>query len=100
MPPPVLGCQVLPSSSVKQVRESTPDSCDSNVRPVWWSVNRIGSRLVVPPCGHPFAAFADTSDQLPFAGLTLSSNPTLYVDRYDWKKVALVVKLLPIDGSP
>ena len=45
MPPPVEGFQVLPSSSVQQVAESTPVSWDSKVRPVVWSVNRIGSRL-------------------------------------------------------
>ena len=77
MPPPVDGDQVLPSSSVKQVAESAPVSCDSKVRPVWWSVHRIGSRLNVLPCGHPSAAFAETSDHVAVAGEVLSSKSTL-----------------------
>src|SRR3954466_4211850 len=100
MPPPVDGCQVVPSSSVQQVAELAPVSCDSKVRPVWWSVNRIGSRLTVLPSGQPLEAFADTSDQVALAGVAVSSKATLYVDREAWKKERPVVKLVPIDGSP
>jgi hypothetical protein len=82
------------------VNESAPVSCDSNVRPVWWSVNRIGSRLVVSPSGQPFAAFAVTSVQVAVAGLTESSKCTLKVDNPAWKKADPVLKLFPIDGSP
>jgi len=41
---------------VEQVRELAPVSWDSKVRPVVWSVNRIGSRLCVLPPGQPFVA--------------------------------------------
>src|SRR3954470_7090058 len=100
MPPPCDGCQVAPSSSVQQVSESTPDSWDSNVRPVSWSVNRIGSRLVVLPSGQPSVAFADTSAQLAVAGEAESSKVALNVDSPDWNRVAPLLKFVPIDGSP
>src|SRR5690242_7738669 len=100
MPPPVLGFQVAPSSSVQQVAESAPVSCDSNVRPVPWSVKRIGSRLSVLPWGQPSVAFAETSFQVAVTGEALSSKVTRYVDSEDWYIVAPVFQSVPIDGSP
>ena len=43
---PSLGEKLSPSLSVMSVvlpAGVSPSSCDTNVRPVWWSVNRIGS---------------------------------------------------------
>src|SRR5689334_14362274 len=98
MPPPVDGCQVVPSSSVQQVAELTPVSWDSKGSPGAWSVKRIGSRLWVLPRGQPFAAFAETSDQRAVAGEVLSSKETLKVDRYAWNIVEPLFQLDPMEG--
>src|SRR4051794_4070915 len=100
MPPPVLGFHVVPSSSVQQVAESWPVSWDSKVRPVAWSVNRIGSRLTVLPSGQPVAAPAETSDHVAVAGDALSSKLTLNVESPAWYIVAPDFQLLPMEGSP
>src|SRR3954471_3112628 len=97
MPAPCDGIHKSPSLSVIADRLSVlaKTSCETIVRPVFESVQRIGSKLSVPVIGDCFAAHVD-------AGLVgqESSNETLNVVRSDWKRTLPVTQFAPIDGSP
>ena len=84
MPAPWLGVHVSPSSSLKDMRLVAPASCEVKVRPVRWSVKRIGSRLVT-------AFGALLSSQVVLAGEEVSSNVTRNVWVFDWKKTLPVL---------
>src|SRR5882672_9963380 len=93
MPPPWLGVQFVPSLSVKAVRLSCPVNCETNVRPVMWSVNRMGSSDTVDVVAKL------TSSQVAFAGEVQSSKLILEV-RNDPVNITLsVFQLHPMDGS-
>src|SRR6266511_1811484 len=48
--------QLAPSLSVKAIRLQSADSCETNVRPVVWSVKRIGSSDAVDVIVEPTLA--------------------------------------------
>ena len=97
MPPPCDGSQVSPSSSVRHISEVVPASCDSNVRPVCGSVNRIGSSDV---CAVHLGRRALLFSQRAVAGALVSSNDTRYVSLYAWYITLPLFQFTPIDGSP
>src|SRR6266508_2918393 len=65
--------QLAPSLSVKAIRLQSADSCETNVRPVVWSVKRIGSSdavdvIVEPTLAHvaaPVASLKPETRELP-----------------------------------
>jgi hypothetical protein len=91
---------VLPSSSVcdfslqpvEKVTESVISS-EANVRPVWESVNRIGSSSTWLVGASRFA-------QVSRAGEQLSSKVVNRVCTSDWLVTAPVFQLTPTEGSP
>ncbi len=98
MPPPWLGVQVAPSSSVNAERESAPVNCETKVRPLVESVNRIGSSEVT-------AFGAETSVQVASAPDPVPSKVTFSVCVSAWNiavppVAALVFQSTPIEGSP
>src|SRR3954454_19524625 len=91
MPQPIgFGVQLAPSLSVNAISEQPPASCDTNVRPVDLSVNRIGSSDVVDVNGCP--TLAQVGGEV--------EKSTRSVSRPAWYMTLPVFQLLPIDGSP
>ncbi|TMQ52153.1 MAG: hypothetical protein E6K73_03710 [Candidatus Eisenbacteria bacterium] len=75
-PEPSLGLKLSPSLSVMSVvlpAGVSPSSCVTNVRPVTWSVNRIGS----PKTRGVLAVRSGFCSQVAFAGDWQSSKVTL-----------------------
>src|SRR3954469_21703139 len=97
MPAPCEGIQLSPSLSLIAERLSVlaTTSCETIVRPVFESVQRIGSKLSVPVIGDCLA----THVELGLVGQE-SSNETRKVVTNDWKSALPVIQSAPIDGSP
>src|SRR3954453_13742196 len=90
-PQPIgFGVQLAPSLSVKAMSEHAPANCDTNVRPVEWSVNRIGSSVVVDVSGCP--TFAQVGGDFEKSTRSVSSPP--------WYMTWPLFQFAPIDGSP
>ena len=101
IPEPWLGIQSAPSSSLNAVvlKGVSPSSWQANVRPVFGSVNRMGSenaRGVATRTGL-------TSSHVVWGGLVVSLNVT----RRTWigkpppaKRILPVFQFAPMEGSP
>ena len=83
----------MPSLLVKAVRLSCPVNCETNVRPVMWSVNRIGSSVTVDVVAKL------TSCQVAVAGEVQSSKLILEVLSTPVNITLSVFQLHPMDGS-
>src|SRR5712691_6630952 len=94
MPPPWLGIQVVPSSSVNAARLSWPVNCETKVRLVKRSVKRIASRLTTE------VVIKLTSSHLAVAGEVQSLKLTRSVVRPAWYITFLVFQSTPQEGSP
>src|SRR4051812_46843276 len=94
MPHPTGFCvQDAPSSSVNASRLQSAESCETNVRPVAWSVKRIGSRVVTEVSVEP------TLVHVAVPALLLKPD-TRRVSRPAWNMTLPDDQLAPIDGSP
>src|SRR5437879_8783791 len=94
MPPPWLGIQVVPSSSVNAERLSWPVNWETKVRLVNRSVKRIASRLAKE------VVVKLTSSHLAVAGEVQSLKLTRSVVRPAWYITFLVFQSTPQEGSP
>src|SRR4051812_48088312 len=94
MPQPTGFCvHDAPSSSLKAMRLQSAESCETKVRPLAWSVHRIGSSVVTDVSVEPTLVHV----ALPFALL----NPeTRSVSSPAWNMTLPVFQSAPIDGSP
>src|SRR3954463_200435 len=95
MPQPIGFCvHVAPSSSVNAIRLQPPISCETNVRFVCGSVQRMGSRLMVE------VTVAPTLVQFAVAGVVLSLKLMRNVSRPDCTMALPVFRFTPMEGSP
>src|SRR5882757_6079157 len=97
MPAPCEGSQRSPSLSVMAERLSVlaNTSWETIVRPIFESVQRIGSKLSFPVICDCLA----TQVEVGFVGQE-SSNETRNVVTKDWKRTLPVTQFEPMDGSP
>src|SRR5215467_8965875 len=97
MPAPWLGSQLAPSSFeiAEELTSGLASSSLTNVRPVLWSVKRIGSRLVTLVNGLPVDVHADDG----VVGHE-SSKPTRKTVLSERNIELPVSQFAPIDGSP
>src|SRR2546423_11627593 len=112
---PSLGMKLSPSSSVMSVvlpPGVRPSSCETNVRPVSWSVKRIGSPAArgVEASRSGFASqfgFAGEEQSLKVARYRSGENPPKSMTRPPFGMLNMLLEKLwsdfqlqPIDGSP
>src|SRR5689334_14683603 len=97
MPAPWLGSQLAPSLSLTadELTSGLASSSETNVRPVPWSVKRIGSRLVTLVIGLP----VDVHIAEGVAGQE-SSKPTRKTVLSERNMALPVSQFEPIEGSP
>src|SRR5436853_6071206 len=97
MPAPWLGSQLTPSLSLtaEELTNGLASSSETNVRPVSWSVKRIGSRLVTLVNGLPVDVHV--ADGVVGQESSKPTRNTVFSER----NIELPVsQFAPIDGSP